>query len=256
MIRKITTLFTALLICITLAACGSAAPASAPSTAEGDKSSVIESATESITESTSESKSENTDKQTDTASVVSEADQSEPESNGTNILVVYFSRTGEQYGVGVIDEGNTAIVAKMIAEQTGADTFEILPTDDHYPMTYDALTDVAKQEQNENARPEYQGGVPELSKYDTIFIGAPVWWGDWPMIMYTFFENENLSGKTLIPFSTHAGSGLSGFDRKLSDACPDSTVLDGLAVAGTDTQNDRNKVKNEVTSWLSGLGYY
>ena len=249
--KRLVLIITSFTLCFIIAACGSAASSPDSSAAEGDKSSVIE----STIESTSESKSESTDTQTDTASVVSKVNRSEPESAETSILVVYFSRTGEQYGVGVIDEGNTAIVAKMIAEETGADTFELLPSDDHYPMTYDALTDVAKQEQNENARPEYQGGVPELSKYDTIFIGAPVWWGDWPMIMYTFFENEDLSGKTLVPFSTHAGSGLSGFDRKLSDACADSTVLDGLAVAGTDAQNDRNKVKNEVISWLSGLNY-
>ena len=112
----------------------------------------------------------------------------------SSVLVVYFSRTGEQYGVGEIDKGNTAIVAEMIADKTEADMFEILPVDDHYPMTYDALTDVAKQEQSDNARPEYSGGVPDLSQYDTVFMGAPVWWGDWPMIMYTFFENEDLSG--------------------------------------------------------------
>ena len=82
--------------------------------------------------------------------------------------------------------------------------------------------------------PAYAREVPDLSQYSTIFIGAPVWWGDWPMIMYTFFENnkEGLAGKTLIPFSTHEGSGLSGFDKKLSSACPDATVLDGLAIRG------------------------
>ena len=103
-------------------------------------------------------------------------------------LVVYFSRTGEQYTVGVIDKGNTAIVAEMIAEAAGADLFELLPADDRYPMTYDELTDVAMREQNENARPEYAGDLPDLAAYDTIFIGAPVWWGDWPMILYTFFD--------------------------------------------------------------------
>ncbi len=173
----------------------------------------------------------------------------------SNILVVYFSRTGEQYGVGVIDEGNTAIVAKMIIDATGADSFEILPADDYYPMTYDELTDVAKREQNENARPTYAGEVPDLSQYDTIFIGAPVWWGDWPMICYTFFENENLSEKTLYPFSTHAGSGLSGFDRKLSSAVPDATVGEGLAIAGTECQNDKDGVRSKVENWLSGLEY-
>lgn len=178
-------------------------------------------------------------------------------SDGTKTLVVYFSRTGEQYGVGNIDKGNTAIVAEMIAEKTGADSFEILPKEDYYPYTYDALTDIAKQELNDNARPEIKGTVPDLSKYDTVFIGAPVWWGDWPMIMYTFFEGNRdaLAGKTLIPFSTHAGSGLSGFDSKLSGACPDSTVGTGLAISGTDAQNNQDSVRESVDSWLSGLGY-
>ena len=173
------------------------------------------------------------------------------------VLVVYFSRTGEQYQVGVIDKGNTAIVAEMVAEKIGADLFEVVPADDHYPMTYDELTDVAKQEQNEGARPAYEGEVPDLSQYDTIFIGAPVWWGDWPMIMYTFFENnaEGLAGKTLVPFSTHEGSGLSGFDSKLAGACPESTVAEGLAVRGADCQNDREGVSSEVDGWLAKLGY-
>ena len=177
------------------------------------------------------------------------------ESDGSNILVLYFSRTGEQYTVGVIDKGNTAIVAEMIAEKTGGDLFEILPKEDYYPYTYDELTDIAKQEQNDNARPEYQDDLPDLSGYDTVFIGAPVWWGDWPMIMYTVFENNDFAGKTLIPFSTHEGSGLSGFDRKLSSACPDSTVLDGLAVRGNDAQNDQESVREAVETWVSGLGY-
>ena len=154
------------------------------------------------------------------------------EHSESKTLVVYFSRTGEQYTVGVIDKGNTAIVAEMIAEETGADLWEVLPADDRYPMTYSALTDVAKKEQNDKARPAYKGTVPDLSGYGTVFIGAPVWWGDWPMIMYTFFEkNRNaLVGKTLIPFSTHEGSGLSGFDKKLGLAIPDATVGKGLAI--------------------------
>ena len=178
-------------------------------------------------------------------------------SNGSNGLVVYFSRTGEQYSVGVIEKGNTAIVADMIVEKTGADVFEILPEEDYYPYTYDELTDIAKQELNDNARPAYAGDVPDLSQYDTIFIGAPVWWGDWPMIMYTFFEEnaDGLAGKTLIPFSTHAGSGLSGFDKKLSAACPNSTVGTGLAIAGTDAQDNKDKVRNNVNEWLTELGF-
>ena len=183
-----------------------------------------------------------------------EAAGTETESS-SDTLVIYFSRTGEQYVVGVIDKGNTAIVAEMIADQTGADLFEVLPEDDHYPMTYDALTDVAKQEQNDKARPAYSGELPDIGSYSTIYIGAPVWWGDWPMIMYTVFENNDFSGKTLIPFSTHEGSGLSGFDKKLQSACPDAEVLKGLAVRGNDAQNRQDKVRETVNSWLKELGF-
>ncbi len=186
------------------------------------------------------------------------ADMSASSSSGTasRILVVYFSRTGEQYTVGVIDHGNTAIVAEMIAEKTGADLFEVLPAEDRYPMTYKELTDAAKREQNEKARPAYAGTVPDLSAYDTVFIGAPVWWGDWPMIMYTFFEENAaaLAGKNLVPFSTHEGSGLSGFDKKLSSAVPGSTVLKGLAVRGNDCQNRQDDVRKSVDGWIDELG--
>ncbi len=185
----------------------------------------------------------------------SAAAQQTPEANETNILVLYFSRTGEQYNVGVIEKGNTAIVAEMVAEATGADLYEILPADDHYPMTYKELTDVALQEQRDHARPAYAGQLPDFDRYDTIFIGAPVWWGDWPMIMYTVFERISLSGKTLIPFSTHAGSGLSGFDRSLAAAYPDCTVAKGLAIAGTDAQNHPDKVQTSVAAWLDKLGF-
>ena len=185
------------------------------------------------------------------------ADPANTDNSGTDagILVVYFSRTGEQYRVGVIDKGNTAVVAEMIAEENGADMFELVPAEDTYPDTYDALTDAAKQEQNEGARPAYRDDVPDLTQYATVFVGAPVWWGDWPMILYTFFETEDLSGKTLIPFSTHEGSGLSGFDKKLASACPDSEVLAGLAVRGEDCQTKQDDVRASVRGWLAGLGY-
>ena len=185
----------------------------------------------------------------DTASPTDEPDA------GSKILVVYFSRTGEQYGVGVIEKGNTEIVAEMIAELTGADLYEVVPAEDNYPTTYKELTDVAKKEQNDKARPAYADTVPDLSDYSAVFIGAPVWWSDWPMIMYTFFENEDLSGKTLIPFCTHAGSGLSGFDKKLASVCPNSQILDGLAISGADAQSNPDSVKSKVSDWVGGIDY-
>lgn len=171
------------------------------------------------------------------------------------VLVAYFSRTGEQNSVGVIEKGNTAIIAEAIAEKVKGELFEIRPTDDRYPMTYDALVDVGKEEQSKKARPEYAGAAPDLSEYKTVFIGAPVWWGDWPMIMYTFFEKEDLSGKTLIPFCTHEGSGLSGLDKKLAVACPNAKVLNGLAIRGADAQKKRDVATESVNEWLTGLGF-
>ena len=237
-----------------LTGCGSSSASTAASTgaqvpAETAKEAAEESQKEAV--STEAATAEQTEDGTE-AAVNAAGTETE---NSSDTLVIYFSRTGEQYTVGVIDKGNTAIVAEMIAEQTGADLFEVLPEDDHYPMTYDALTDVAKQEQNDNARPAYSGELPDLGGYSTIYIGAPVWWGDWPMIMYTVFENNDFSGKKLIPFSTHEGSGLSGFDKKLQSACPDAEVLKGLAVRGNDAQNRQDKVRETVNSWLKELGF-
>ena len=233
-----------------LTGCGSSS-ASTGTTASAETS--METAAETGTEAVSTVAATAEQTEDEGTEAAENAAGTETESS-SDALVIYFSRTGEQYVVGVIDKGNTAIVAEMIAEQTGADLFEVLPEDDHYPMTYDALTDVAKQEQNDNARPAYSGELPDLGGYSTIYIGAPVWWGDWPMIMYTVFENNDFSGKKLIPFSTHEGSGLSGFDKKLQSACPDAEVLKGLAVRGNDAQNSRDKVRETVNSWLNELG--
>ncbi|MCH5213272.1 MAG: flavodoxin [Oscillospiraceae bacterium] len=177
------------------------------------------------------------------------------ETNGSNILVAYFSRTGEQYGVGVIEKGNTAIVADMIAEETGADTFEILPADDYYPTTYKELTEVAQQEKNENARPAIKDEIINFSDYDTVFIGYPNWWGDMPMIVYTFLESYDFDGKTVIPFCTHAGSGLSGTEGTMKSKLSGATVETGLAVTGATAQNDQSSARTAVESWLSKLGY-
>ncbi len=247
-IRNLLCLLLTMGLILSLAACGN--------TGSSEENTSSAAPVEDVDSQAASAEDQSASEQTDEpVSETPPADTGVSDPEGSRILVVYFSRTGEQYTVGVIEKGNTAIVAEMIAEQTGADLFEVLPEDDHYPMTYDALTDVAKQEQNENARPAYAGELPDLSAYDTIFIGAPVWWGDWPMIMYTLFENNDFSGKTLIPFSTHEGSGLSGFDKKLESACPGADIEKGLAVRGNDAQNDQEKVRDSVSSWLSELGF-
>ena len=168
-------------------------------------------------------------------------------------LVTYFSHAGENYNVGVVEEGNTAKLAKVIAEQTGADLFEIVPVVD-YPQSYDECLEVATAEQREGARPEYVGDVENWEQYDTVFIGYPIWWGEIPNIVYTFMEKHDFAGKTVIPFNTHEGSGQSHSQRDIENALPDATVLQGLAVRGATAQNDADATAKAVSDWLSGLG--
>ena len=173
---------------------------------------------------------------------------------GKKVLVVYFSRTGEQYSVGNITEGNTAVIAKMIAEQTKADLFEIKLKNDTYPVAYKALTEVALAEKEANARPEIIGDVANFADYDVVFIGTPNWWADLPMAVYTFMEAHDWSGKTVAPFVTHEGSGLSSIPSKIKSATG-AEMLDGLAVYGHVAQNDREQAKENVTNWLKELGF-
>ena len=171
-------------------------------------------------------------------------------------VVIFFSRIGEQYSVGYIEKGNTAIVAEMIAEKTGADVFEIVPEEDNYPTdNYNALTDMALQEQKDNARPAIANEIENFDDYDTVFLGYPIWWNDLPMILYTFLENHDFSGKTVIPFCTHGGSRMAGTEAKIRNVITADSVLNGLAVAGTDAQNNTDSVQESVNNWLSGLGY-
>ena len=173
---------------------------------------------------------------------------------GKKVLVVYFSRTGEQYSVGNITEGNTAIIAKMIAEQTKADLFEVKLKNDTYPAAYKALTEVALSEKKANARPEIEGDVANFADYDVVFVGTPNWWADLPMAVYTFMEAHDWSGKTVAPFVTHEGSGLSSIPSKIKSATG-AEVLDGLEVYGHVAQNDREQAKEDVINWLKKLGF-
>lgn len=129
------------------------------------------------------------------------------------MLVVFFSRTGENYAVGNIEKGNTHIVAEIIAKEIGGKLFRI-ETVKPYPDEYKACVEVAKAEKENNTRPEVKGDV-KVENYDIIFLGYPNWWGDMPMAVYTFIEKHNWNGKTVVPFCTHEGSGLSGTERKL-----------------------------------------
>uniref|UniRef100_UPI0004697462 flavodoxin n=1 Tax=Lactobacillus hamsteri TaxID=96565 RepID=UPI0004697462 len=169
------------------------------------------------------------------------------------VLVVYFSRKKAVYG-GDLKRGNTARVADFIQEKTKGDTYEIIPKK-AYPNDYDETTKVAQREQDQNARPAIKNALPDVKKYKTIFIGGPIWWGEYPMIVRTFIDNVNLSGKTVIPFTTAAGSGLGNTEETLRKAYPKATIRTGFTTEGNNVKDNPSSVKREVNKWLNGLGY-
>ena len=163
-------------------------------------------------------------------------------------LVVYFSHTGEQYSVGVVTEGNTAKIAKIIAAKVGADLLEIVP-EKPYPSKYKPCIDLAQTELRQNVRPAYKGDI-DTSKYDTIYIGYPIWWGEMPMVVFSFLDKHDLNGKTILPFCTHEGSSISGTDRTLAKKYPKATVKSPLAVRGSVAQNNKSESEKSVSNWL------
>ena len=169
-------------------------------------------------------------------------------------IVIYFSHTGENYSVGVIQEGNTAKVAKEIARQTGAAIWELKEAEP-YPVKYNDCIARAKKELQTKARPAFQGNPPDLTAYDTIYLGYPNWWGDAPMVVYAFLEQAKVDGKTILPFCTHEGSGLGSTARNLAKAFPKAKLeQNGLAIYGHVAQQDAEAVKSAVESWLKKLG--
>lgn len=171
-------------------------------------------------------------------------------------LVVFFSHTGENYNVGFIEKGNTHIIADMIADATGADRFEIVPEKGYPKDSYEQCIEIAKQEKESNARPAIKGDV-KVEEYDVVFIGYPNWWGEAPMCVYTFIDKHDWTGKTVIPFITHEGSGMGGTDRKIAAACEgaETALGKGLAVQGKIAQKDRESAQKSVDRWLEGLGF-
>ena len=156
-------------------------------------------------------------------------------------LVAYFSRTGEQYGVGNIKEGNTKKLAEIFAEQTEGELFEIQVAEDNYPNEYNPLVQFAKKEKQEKARPEIVGEINNIEEYDTVFIGYPNWWADMPMPVYTFLEKYDLSKKKVYNFCTHEGSG--------------GVHKDDFAMYGHVAQKDKKQAKERVSEWLKDIGF-
>ncbi len=230
-----------LFIALAMCACGTSLPA--PDTAES-----VNIAEETLGEQPSD------EAIADDSTFSSLAETAAPtDSDGRNILVAYFSRADENYNVGTVEKGNTQIIAEYIAGEVGADSFHI-ETVTPYPADYEECCDTAKQELADKARPELSGTV-DMEQYDIIFLGYPIWWGDMPMAVYTFMDSYDFSGKTVIPFNTHEGSGASGTYSAIESYLTDVQVPDGLAIQGRDAQTFSNETQQSVRDWLDELGF-
>lgn len=159
--------------------------------------------------------------------------------NMGNTLILYFSMSG-----------NTETVANYIHEEIGGDIVK-LETVQTYPEDYDELVDYAREEQRDNTRPELERAIENIEQYDTIFLGYPNWWGDMPMPIYSFLDQYDLSNKTIAPFITHGGSGLSGTSANIANEEPDAVVTEGLAINGDDVDD----CQDEVNEWLDELNF-
>lgn len=163
-------------------------------------------------------------------------------------LVAYFSRKDNNYVGGSIvnlQVGNTEVVATMIQELTGCDMFHIDAVES-YPVDYKQTTEVAQEELNDNARPELSSHVENMDSYDVIFLGYPNWWSTMPMAVFTFLEEYDFSGKTIMPFCTHEGSGMGHSESDIKKLCPNANVEKGLSIRGGIVK----EAKNDISTWL------
>ncbi len=187
-------------------------------------------------------------------------DTAQPADYG-NILIAYFTAdentepdavsSASVTEIGGEEVGRVRAVADMIAEETGGTLFSIR-TSVEYPEDGGALIDYAAGEQDANARPELTTHIENLDDYDTVFIGYPNWWGDMPMVLYSFFDEYDFAGKTIIPFNVHNGSRFSRTIETIQELEPEATVVtDGFTV----NESDVADAQEDVASWLQGLGF-
>lgn len=168
-------------------------------------------------------------------------------------LVVYFSVPDNEDNSYVEKDGerlgNTQYMAQVIQENTGADIFRIEPTVP-YPTNHEELLEAAQEEIRTDARPEIEGTIENFDSYDVVFVGYPNWNADMPYIMYTFFETYGFSGKTIIPFMTHGGSGFSGTPETIAELEPDADMLSGKEIS----RNSIEGAEQEIIDWIEEIG--
>ena len=198
---------------------------------------------------------------TEAAQTADETAEADSATGGENILIAYFT-AAENSGVDAVSsasvvtvddtaKGVSHAVADMIAERTGGELFSI-QTSVVYPADMGELIDYVAEEQDAGVLPELTTHIEDLDEYDTVFVGFPIWWYDMPQVMYSFFEEYDFAGKTIIPFTVHNGSRLSGTPATIQELEPEATVIqDGFTVSH---QNAADAAE-DVAAWLDGLGY-
>jgi len=172
--------------------------------------------------------------------------------DGTRVLLAYFSRAGENYHYGGrknLDVGNTEVLAGMISDSITCDIHRIEAADP-YSDDYDDTVDRNVREQEADARPAIANPLPDIAGYDVVLLGSGLWNVRPPMIMRTFTDGLDLTGKTVLPVVTYAVSGLGNAPEEYADACPGATIGDGLAVRGEEV----NQAGDAVSSWLQRVG--
>ena len=160
-------------------------------------------------------------------------------------LVIYFSRADENYAVGNIEKGNTEVIAEYIRDITGADLFKVEPLKP-YSKNYKECCDEAAKEKKQNARPELKEYLNDISEYEVIYIGSPIYWGTMPMCMFTQLEKLDFTGKKVMVFTTHEGSGLGNVVSDVKKICKGANVLDSLAIQGSHVHEAKRKVENWI----------
>lgn len=170
-------------------------------------------------------------------------------SGESKALVVYFSRT-KGHKKGDLEIGHTKRVGMMIKDYLKADDYEIVPAED-YPDGYDETVAVAEKEIADDARPKIKNPLPDVSGYDTVFVGGPVWLEEYPKIVETFLDGVDLKGKTIVPFVTHEGSEMGNIQTFMEKKYAGEKVLKGLAIVGHESMDAKDKVE----AWLKDLGY-
>ena len=167
-----------------------------------------------------------------------------------SILIVYFSRAGGNYPNNTyLTKGRTAVMGEYIKEYTGGTIFEIEPTVT-YPNDYEDIKKVSQREKDNNERPSIKNPLTNLDSYDVVFVGSPIWYGAPPMIMRTFYEQYDLSNKTIIPFGTHEGSGISTCTALVKEYFPNAKLLESYGLKGQEVDKSQSNIEN----WLQKIG--